>query len=434
MLSQFLIPAALAAVVSSTFLPGTALADVVGPGFGSDATHVLSTSPFIPVSDTLPNGNTIVFDGASIWVQDDAGTILQVLGNPTPQGTFPSFIEVDPTGMFAVLGENSNGGIYRVSLSTGGPMLITTLPLNFDLEFESATSALVSAATCSPTFQCTNGVYRLDIITGGTTLLATVDGYSGPVSLASNGDICLGLVPSSLAPGAFSVLRWTAAQVANGPLPLTQAQASVFTPNLDGIAEMTFDPAFGELFVAGTVAGIDGVYEIDRGGTIVGPVATTANVVGKVEIFDTPGDGVCAAYQPAGSALKYHTTDYSTSTSYITDMSPRRPVLTSVQNGNGTMTCTMTGGQPGSPCLVISGNMSVYSPIESAHDLSSYLFWSGIPFNMIRRAGLGFTTDASGTGSFTFNNPPSIHGTRVLQVLVRDAHGTFRGSSTPAFN
>jgi hypothetical protein len=434
MFQRFLSRGVLTALTVSLFLSSGARADVTGAGFGTDAVNVLSTNPFIPASDTLPNGNRIVYDGATIWIEDDVGTFLQFLGNPTPQGTYPSFVEIDPTNTFALVGENSNGGIYRVSVANGGPTLVGTIPFNYDLEYESATTVLVSAATCTPQFVCTNGIYRLDITTGATTLLVMIDGYSGPVSRSSQGDVYVGLVPSSLASGAFSVLKWSASQVANGPLPLTQAQASVFTGNLDGIAEMSFDPAYGELFVAGKVGGVEGIYEVDRGGTLVGSVATTTASAGKIEVRDVPGEGVCAAFQPAGSSLRYRTTDYMTATSYLTDVSPRRPVLASVQNGNGTMTCMMTGGQPNSPCLVISGNVSVYSGTESVHDLSSYLLWTGIPFNMIRRAGLGFMTDAAGSGSFTFNNPAGIHGTRVLQVLVRDAHGVFRGSSTPAFN
>jgi hypothetical protein len=271
-------------------------------------------------------------------------------------------------------------------------------------------------------------------VSGASTLLVQVDGYSGPVSISGQGDVYVGVLPNGFAPGSRSVKRWSASQIANGPFPLTEAQATVFTPNLDGIMEMSFDPGFGELFVAGVVGVDEGVFEIDRGGTLVGPVATTTDVAGKIEMFDAPGEGVCAAFQPAGRVMKYRTTNYASGNSFLTTVSPRRPTLSSVQNANGTMTCTLTGGQPGTSCLVISGNMSVYAGTESAHDLGSYLFWTGIPFNQIRRAGLGFVTDANGAGSFTFNNPVSIQGTRVLQVLVRDAHGVFRGSSTPAFN
>jgi hypothetical protein len=426
-ISRFLGVSVLAALLATV-----SFADVNGPGWGTDASVPLSINTAFAVTDTLTNGNRVVYDGSQVWIETDAGVVVQSLGNPGPP-SFIGFIEVDPTETFAVLGESSNGQIWRVSLTTGGPTPLAVLPFNYDIAFESTTSALVSAANCIG-FVCTNSIYRMNLVTGATTQLVLVDGYSGPVSISSAGDVYLGVLPNGLPGGGSSLLRWTAAQIANGPFPLTEADATVFTAGLDGVAEMEFDPAFGHLIASATVAGVQSVLEIDRGGAIVGSATTSTDVVGKVEVFDAPGNGACAAFQPAGRVVKYRTTDYVASTSKVTTISPRRPVLTAVQNGNGTMTCTLTGGQPNSPCMVISGNMSVYSPVESSHDLSSYLFWTGIPFDQIRRAGLNFVTDSSGTGSFTFNNPVSIQGTRVLQVLVRDAHGVFRGSSTPAFN
>jgi len=409
-----------------------AAADVAGPGHGTDAVTALTAQTAFAATDTLSNGNRVVYDGSQVWIETDAGVVVQFLGNPTPQGTFAGFIEVDPTETFAVLGETSNGQIFKVALAGGPPAPLSNLPFNYDLEYESATTALVSAATCVG-FTCTNGVYRLDLSTGATTQIVQVDGYSGPVSLSGAGDLYLGVLPNGVPSGGSSVLRWTAAQVAAGPWPLTEAGAAVFTPGLDGVADMVFDPGFGHLFLTGGVAGGE-LLEIDRSGAVVGAAVLSNHWLTTVEIFDAPGDGACAAFQPAGRVLKYRSTDFSNGSSAVTTISPRRPVLTAVQNGNGTMTCTLTGGQPASATLVVSGHVSIYSPIETAYDLGTYLLWTGIPFNHIRRAGLGFMTDANGTGSFTFANPPSIQGTRVLHALVRDANGVFRGSSTPAFN
>jgi hypothetical protein len=57
-----------------------------------------------------------------------------------------------------------------------------------------------------------------------------------------------------------------------------------------------------------------------------------------------------------------------------------------------------------------------------------------MPINAIRRAGITFATDASGNGSFTFSNPPSAQGLFVIQVLVTDPVGVYRGASTATFN
>jgi len=74
-------------------------------------------------------------------------------------------------------------------------------------------------------------------------------------------------------------------------------------------------------------------------------------------------------FQPAGRALKYRDHRLQQGTSQITTISRAVPTLTSVQNGNGTMTCTLSGGSPNSTCLVISGATSTYSSVETGYDL-----------------------------------------------------------------
>jgi hypothetical protein len=101
-----------------------------------------------------------------------------------------------------------------------------------------------------------------------------------------------------------------------------------------------------------------------------------------------------------------------------------------VQNVDNTMTCTLDGGWPNSTAYVISGNLWQYSAPETSYDLVKHLFWTGMPINAIRRAGITFPTDASGNGSFTFSNPPSAQGLFVIQALVTDPVGVYRGSST----
>jgi hypothetical protein len=63
--------------------------------------------------DTLSNGNRVVYDGSQVWIENDAGAVIQVLGNPSTP-SFASFIEADPTETFAVLGENNNGQLFKV--------------------------------------------------------------------------------------------------------------------------------------------------------------------------------------------------------------------------------------------------------------------------------------------------------------------------------
>ncbi len=429
MLRRFLTAGAILALAPALFAT-----DTIGPGWGLDEVRGLTAQSAMASHDTLANGNRVVYDGSIVWLEQDDGTVLATLGSTLP--SFPSFVEADPTGSFALFGESSNGVIFRVPIAGGGVVPLATLPFNYSLVYEAGNAtALISAATCG--FGCGNEIYRLDITTGATSLVANVTGPSGPLALAANGDLHYAVQVDTFPtpPGSIDIVRWTATQVANGPFPLTLAQSSLFTAGLDGAAYMAFDSTFGHLFVTQSVyLATSSVTEIDRFGAVVGPAASSIDFLGKVELFDAPGEGAMAAWQPSGARLQYRTTDFNQGTSLIVRVSPRRPVLVAQQNGDGTMTCTVAGAQPNSSCFVISSRLATWNPNESAHDLMSYLFWTGMPLANIRRAGIQFATDVTGSGSFTFQNPPSIQGTRVIQVLVRDANGTFRGSSTTVTN
>jgi hypothetical protein len=407
--------------------------DVFGPGWGLDELRPLTAASAFAAHDTLADGSRVVFDGSIAWIEADDGTVGLILGQ-TPVPAFASFVEVDPGGTFALLGESSNGVIYRAALSGGGLVPLATLAGNYDLAFESSASALISAATCG--LGCGNSLWRLQIASGVTALVASVPGPSGPLALSPAGDLHYALQSDAFPtpPGSISIVAWSAGQLANGPFPLTVAQALPFASGLDGAGSLVFDPDFGHLFVTeAAFGGTSRVLELDRFGARVGVVATTIDYPGKLEVLDAPGAGALAAFQPAGRRLFFRTTDFNQGTSRISKASPRRPQLACAPNGDGTMTCALTGGTPNTAGYVVFGNLAVFNPVESAYDQARYLLWSGLPYSGIRRAGLQFPLDAGGAGSFTFQNG-GIAGTRVLQVLVRDAAGFFRGASTPGFN
>jgi hypothetical protein len=417
----------IAALALALAAPPLAHADTIGAGYGHDASRLLTPFTALAAYDTLANGNRVVYDGSQIWIEDDAGVVLLPLGNPSTP-SYPSFIEADPSETFAILGESTHGDVFLVDLTTGNPTLLATIPYNYDVLYESSTSVLVSAASTSTGFPFSNNIERLSLATGTHTIIAS--SAAGDLYYATQSNT----FPTP--PGFVSIIRWTSAQITNGPFPLVEARASVFASGFDAAGSMTFDPVFGNLFVSVSLyAGTSSIVEIDRTGAIVGVVATAPVTTGKIEIVDVPGSGACAAFQPDGRALKYRATDFfSGPISRIETLSPRRPLLTSVQNPDDTMTCTLTGGYPNASGYVLSGNVSQYNPVESGYDLVKQLFWTGMPINGIRRAGITFATDASGNGSFTFSNPPSAQGLFVIQVLVTDPVGVYRGASTATFN
>ncbi|MBL8863397.1 MAG: hypothetical protein JNK02_15505 [Planctomycetes bacterium] len=433
-----LLRAFLAASAALLTSPTTSFgADTAGAGWGADFVRPLSFQAAFASHDTLSNGNRVVFDGSLVWIEQDDGTVLATLGQ-VPFATFASFVEVDPTETFVVLGESSSGNLFRVPLTSPGGILVpfANLSSNYDLAYEpGGATAIVSAATCGS--DCGNALYRLDLQTGVATLVAAVDGPSGPVAISALGDLYYAtqsyVFPTP--PGSVSIVRWSAAQLASGPFPLSQGQAVLFRGGLDGGSSLALDLGFGHLFVGDAAfGGTSRVIELDRQGALVGEVASSLDYLGKVELLDVPGAGTLSAFQPTGAQLQYRTTDFNQGTSQLVRVSPRRPQLSAVQNGDGTMTVSLTGGTPHTLGFVIVGPVALYSPIESAYDLGGYLLWTGLPFANLRRVGIQPPLDGNGAGSFTFQNPPPIQGTRVIQVLVRDAQGVFRGASTAVTN
>lgn len=411
--------------------------DTTGAGWGQDGSTPLSTITALSAYDTLSNGDRVVFDGSQAWIEHDDGVVFAFLGATPVAGNFSSFIEVDPSETFAILGESSNGVIYRAPLSGGGLVPLATLVFNYDFAFEpSGTTGLVSAASCGS--GCGNRIHRVNLTTGATTLVASVLGPSGPLAISTAGDLYYATqsVVFPTPAGEVDVLRWTAAQITSGPFPLTASHATVFTANRDGGSSLAFDPQSGHLYLGeASYSVVSRVIEIDRVGAVVGIVADSPDYCGKVEVFDAPGAGLLAAFQPPGARLQYRATDFNNATSRVERVSPRRPQLTSVQNGTGTMTISITGATPNSLCFLITCPVALLNLTESAYDLGTYRLCTAMPYpSNVRRLGNQITADANGAGSFTFANPTVIQGTRVIQALVRDASGVFRGASTAVTN
>lgn len=407
--------------------------DTLAPGFHTDSTH-----PFgiYDTYATLASGDRVTFDGSVVALETDAGSPIGTL-YVLPSSVFGSFLLVDPSQSYVLLGESSHGIIYRIDLHGAGGAPLTQLDFNYDAVFEDAQHVIVSAATVC--FGCGNQIYRVDVSSGIATQIADVLGFSGPLDVASNGDLyyCTQDPNFPPAPGSSSIVRWTSAQTHAGQV-LTDTDATVFVGNLDGGASMRFEHVFHHLFLCETpFSSADKILEFDTAGNRVDEIVTTTNTLSSLEFLYGGGAGSFQAFQPAGVTLKYRSSDYSLGTSDILTVRPRRAVASTSGpglTGPGNVTFLVTGAYPGASYFILAGPAASYVPVETGYDLHSYLFFTGIPFNQIRRTGINVTTDASGTGSFTYFNPGTLQGTRVLQALLRNPGGVFVGSSTAAFN
>jgi len=403
--------------------------DTLSPGFAPHHEHALGAFDALA---TLPNSDRIVFDGTIVWREAEDGTFLQLLGTFSAP-VFASFVLPDPTSTYALVGESSNGEIYRVDLGGAGLNFLCDLDNNFDARFEDAGHVLVSAATCG--WSCGNEIHRIDLANGATSLVATVSGPSGPLARAANGDLYYGVNPDFPATTG-SIVRWSAAQVSSGAV-LTEGSATPIATGIDPVSSMEIEPVFGNLFVAQPVFGSTShLREYAPNGQLRGVVVASPEYLSGISFFATPGIGSFQAFQPAGVRLAYRATDFSAGTSAIRSIRAKRPRASTSGpglTGPGIVTIQVKGAIPNSSITLLMGATAHYSPVEASYDRGYFLFHTGMPIDGIRPLGT-VATDSNGDGSFPWVNPGSLQGTRVFQALIRDATGRIIGSSTAAFN
>ena len=407
-----------AATVGALLSPTVSAQETIAPGFA-----VASSGP-APVafasSDSTSDGRRVFFDGSTVDLYDASGAFLSNLGT-TASFVFASFVEVDPTDTFAIVGESSNGDIYKVMLDGSGMTPIATIQFSYDAVFEDGSNLLVSATH----FGSGNDILRLDTDTGTYAPVAVVPGYGGPLDLAPNGDLVYG--EPSMTGGR--VLRFDAALLSAGPV-LDEFDADVLVSGLDGASSLVVDPVFGNIFMTSNVWAVSGyIFEFDGDGNLVDTIASSAAWLTGLEFVQGPGVGHFHAYQPAdGLNLRY-----SNGTDEVV-IAPQRPVLTHTQFGHFA-TIHVTGAVPNAGALVTFGPAPNVVPEYSVQLSFDFLFHTDMPMNNIRRLGLRIPTDANGEGSFSYFTPGGgTPGTRWFQLLVTDANNLFVGSSNSVTN
>lgn len=396
--------------------------DAIAPGFQPAGMQSLPAA--FAAYDTLSTGERIVFDGSSIDLYASNGSLLLHLGD-TPSFVFASFIEADPSETFALVGESSNGDLFKVALDGSGMSTLANAFFNYDAVFEDATHALVSAATCG--WSCGNNIVRIDTQTGALTQVAHVPGASGPVGMALDGSLLYGVVsdvfPSP--PGSSSILAWSAEQLRSGAV-LGVGDATLFHGGLNGASSLAVDPVFGSVFLASSVFGSTSqVLEFTPEGDLVGPVVQSTEFLGYLELQADGGPGYFHAYQPPdGVKLLYFNGD-------VVTVRPARP--RAVLSGSGAFqSLQITGAPPNGSMVVTFTGAQHGAPQESAHPFEGTLYVTPFDLAEVRRVALTLPVSAAGAASYSFAFTPGAQGRSLeLQAVLLDADGRFAATSNP---
>jgi len=417
-------------------LPTAAVAQLSSdPGFAVTSTVPLDGPK---AYGSLPDGRYVAFDGLSFDLYASDGTWQANLGTIS-SFMWPSFVEVDPTGIFVIAAESTNGNLFKVQLNGSGVTLLTNLVFSYDLTWD-VTPGLAYVSAGLGGWGAGNDILRLNVVTGTTTLLAHVPGPSGPLAVNSAGDVSYVTQyagfdwPPPL--GQESLIRWDNAELDAGVL-LSEVDADYLWSGLDGGSSMVSDDG-GTLFLAHTnfAGDVNEIYQFSPSGALLDTVATTMTHVANLELLGS-GASTFSAQQPLGVSMIAYNTDFGSVDDRVT-INPARAQLTwkgPPAGGTGRGTFKLTGGEPGGFATIMVASSSSELPTEDVLEAGwrAPLFMAVKVTDILRRTSV-MPLDAKGELKMEHLQTPGIEGKILLQPLLYDVAMVPLGSAAHAIN
>jgi len=419
--------ALIAAIAASLFLTTPTQASETGSGYSVGLLPNPESGAVLALSD----GDLVTFDGASVDRWNADGSFAENVFT-LPGVFFGGCFAISPDESTALVGESSNGDLYRVDLVNGGGAYLTTLVFNYAATFETDTTAIVSAATCG--FGCGNDLARVDLSTGDVTFLVNVAGASGGVAVGADGDLYYGTASGDFpAPlGSTEILRFDAADLTGSEL-LSEADAQVVGSGFNGAFSLVLDPVHEVLYLAennfGT--GLNRVVRIPAA-TGVGSVVYEGDpfdFTSQLQFFSPTGDGFFFPYQPDGSGAVTAINGEGR-----VELTPSRPQLTASGagvGGTGPFELQLDGAPELGLAVLGVGPQSLFATTETAYLSAGLpLLHTGMQLGSIRVLPLVIEIDANGAASVgPFTNDGALTGNLVFQALVFSGERSLLGSS-----
>ncbi|MEM7305538.1 MAG: hypothetical protein AAF682_02650 [Planctomycetota bacterium] len=424
------------ALLACGLFGGEAVADQPADGFGLSPLAYPGQSRIA----TRPGGDVVSWDGSQVLLSAPDGTRLQVLASFDPP-VYPSFVRIDPTDTFALIGESSNGDVLRVDFAGGGAAFVANVWFNFDAAFENDTTVLLSAATGG--FFTGNDLVRLDLVTGVQSVVAQVGGPSGPIALDDAGNLYYATQDETFParPGSTDVLRWNLAEL-GGASVLTEADAQLYGLGFSGGSSLAFDREAEVLYMASSSLASGGNSVLLVNGT---PAASKVMVEGtfgrwiadlELELDRAPAE--FEPYQPAsGGILRYSSTDFQ-SVYERTALEPKRGELSLSGPGlvgPGSFSVDLAGGGPDGQLLLAFAPQSATVTPELALQLEGLppLFFA-LDLGALFLVPGSYPVDASGAATASFANPGGLEGGLAIQGLLLSPSFAPLGTTTAALN
>ncbi len=428
--------------------PTKAGRDAPAPGFGLTELAFPGRPPCLPtayfctpsVTRTLANGDVLTWNGEHLSRYTADGTLITHYTTLSPAATdLHSFLIVDPTESFAVIGELATNSIYRVDFGTGTRTVLTNLFLNYDAVFETPDTILVCAAIAG-----NNEIFRVEVNTGMTLLVATSSGPSGPLALDDEGNLFYGVIVGGFpAPPFGSSVVLYSWDTLDGILLPDEHGAAFIGAGFDAISGLAYDETSGEVYSSENdfASGRNLIRRVQGNASespvlVEGPLLVPQRTKSNLEFIEEGGPALFRPYQPTGGGrLRYQTVDFDTKFQRM-ELAPLRPTIAFEGPGTtgiGPFTLALENGPPSGFAWLFVCPSSAYDPVEIALPLSTAIhpLFVGLR-SPVSSAGI-LTLDSSGDALANLSNPSGATGAVAAQALLFDADLAVVGVSAAGF-
>lgn len=238
------------------------------------ANNIAGGVSYLPDGDILAFTNDYV-NGPSLLRYDANGDGLPAGGQEIfaqfDSSTFPDFVEVSPSGKFALAGvSGSSSTVFKVDLGSKTVSPYFTAPGNFDLVFIDETKAYLSANPGGFNSAIPNEISLVELSATPTmrTVISVGNTPSGPIALNNQGDLyyVAGTFTFPAPANSSRLLRFAAADLAlaasnSSVLAESNAASSMIVPGGYDMVFHKLDSSSGELFIS--TIGSD-IYRVDE--------------------------------------------------------------------------------------------------------------------------------------------------------------------------
>ncbi len=241
---------------------GQAYAGYIAPPAGYTVQETAFPIPYawsVYGFDVLPSGDFVAYIDQDIVEVSRTGDISAPLYS-FGGSIYGSFVKVHGDTIY--FGESSNGTIWSMGLDGSNPTTLGTIGNNYDLEFNSAGQAFVSA---NPGW----AGQKLFYFDGtGDEVVTGLSGYSGPLAFDSSDNLLYG---TAYAAEGDSILRFDDEMIAGaiGGDPLTQDDGQVLA-SIDAPSDMALDVSGNIYFTSGSI-----LYRLPNGSSSAESFATS---------------------------------------------------------------------------------------------------------------------------------------------------------------